>query len=101
MNKCYPLGSQATPRIYEAVRSNHASRRIKDRSIPRFIIDAILDFGERRPSGDGTESCYFSRRGWRRYAAYLGHESGRFRRYRNIYLVVAPDGVVITACWRH
>jgi hypothetical protein len=81
--------------------SDHAQRRAKDRSIPQAIIDAILDFGESRSAGQGAESYQLSRKGWKRFAAYLGHEAKHFERYRKVYVVVAPDGDVITACWQH
>ena len=34
----------------------HAKRRMQQRSIPQAVIDALLDFGDRRPAGGGAES---------------------------------------------
>jgi len=79
----------------------HAKRRAKDRSIPPSIIDALLDFGERAAAGGGAESCFFTRRSWRRFAAYLGPEARHFERYRSAYAIVGHDGQVVTICWRH
>lgn len=81
--------------------TGHARRRTKERSIPPSIVDALLDFGDRAPAGGGAESCFFTKRSWRRYAAYLGTEARHFERYRFAYAIVAADGQVITACWRH
>lgn len=81
--------------------SKHARRRIKDRSIPLSIVEALLDFGERSPGGAGAETCYFTKKSWRRFAAYLGLEARHFERYRRVYVIVANGGEVITACWRH
>ena len=88
-------------RMGESRLSRHARGRAKDRSIPRSVIDALLDFGERAAAGGGAESCFFTKRSWRRFAAYLGTEARYFERYCAAYLIVAADGEVITACWRH
>jgi hypothetical protein len=81
--------------------TRHARQRMKDRSIPMAIIEALLDFGERMPSGNGAETCFFTKKSWRHFAAYLGLEARHFERYRSVYVIVANDGEVITACWRH
>lgn len=81
--------------------TDHARRRAKDRSIPPSIVDALLDFGDRAPAGGNTESCFFTKRSWRRFAAYLGTEARHFERYRSAYAIVAADGQVVTTCWRH
>jgi hypothetical protein len=88
-------------RAMELSLTDHARRRAKDRSIPHSIIDALLDFGERSPAGDSAESCFFTKRSWRRFAAYLGTEARHFERYRAAYAIIGADGQVITACWRH
>ena len=81
--------------------SRHARQRMKDRSIPQSIVEALLDFGERMPGGNGAEVCFFTKKSWRRFATYLGLEARHFERYRSVYVVVANDGEIITACWRH
>ena len=58
--------------------SRHAQQRMKDRSIPPSIVEALLDFGERAPCGGGAETCYFTKRSWRRYSAYLGSQARHF-----------------------
>ena len=81
--------------------SLHAARRMKERSIPAAIVDALLDFGDRAPAGKGAESCFFTKRSWRRYASYLGTEARHFERYRSTFLIVSADGEIVTTCWRH
>jgi transposase-like protein len=81
--------------------TRHARQRMKDRSIPQSIIDGLVDFGERRPAGDGSEVYYFSKRAWRHFAAYLGTEARHFEKYRSAYAVIAEDDYVITTGWRH
>ena len=89
---------RAVRRIPISPLTRHAQRRMKDRSIPQSIIDALLDFGERRPAGDGSEAYYFSKRAWRRFATYLGTEARHFEKYRDVYAVVANDDHVVTVC---
>ena len=81
--------------------TRHAQRRSKDRSIPQAIIDALIDFGDQQPAGPGSEAYFFTKRSWKRYAAYLGPQARHFENYRSAYVVVGSDGGVITACWRH
>lgn len=81
--------------------TRHAETRVRQRSIPASVVDALLDFGERARAGTGAEVCYFSKKAWKRFAAYLGQEARHFERYRACYAVIADDGQVVTACWRH
>lgn len=80
--------------------SKHAAIRAQQRSIPRVIHDALLDWGDRRKAGSGVTSYSFSKRSWGKFAKYLGAEAKRLERYRNAYIVVAGDGTIITVCWR-
>ncbi|WP_430387990.1 hypothetical protein [Blastomonas fulva] len=80
--------------------SRHADHRSRERSIPASVIDALLDFGDRARSGTGAETCYFTKRSWKKFATYLGREARHFERYRAAYAIVADDGEVITTCWR-
>lgn len=80
--------------------SRHSRRRQQQRVIPQSIVDALLDYGARRPAGRGVEECYFNKRAWRHYSAYLGHEARHFERYRSAYVIVGETGTVITTAWR-
>lgn len=95
------VDEDGTRRRREPSLSRHARQRMKDRSIPLSIVEALLDFGERISGGTGTEICFFTKKSWRRFAIYLGLEARHFERYRSAYVVVANDGEVITTCWRH
>ena len=92
----HDLGRYAAPPL-----TRHARQRLKDRSIPQFIVDGLIDFGERRPAGGGCEICFFSKRAWRRFSTNLGTEARHFDKYRKAYVVVAQDDLVVTACWCH
>ena len=78
----------------------HARRRLQQRAIPLIVIEALLDFGERRAAGHQAESVFFTRRAWRRFAAYVGAAIKCFERYRNCYLIEAGDGAIVTIAFR-
>lgn len=86
---------------FAAARTNHALYRQQQRAIPTAVIDALLDFGERRPAGDGAESVFFTKRSWRRFSTYVGTAIKGYERYRHCYLIEGRDGAVITAAFRH
>ncbi len=79
----------------------HAQRRMQQRSIPQAVIDALLDFGERRPAGGGAESIYFTKRTWQHFATYVGRVIKGYERYRNCYLIRGENGSIITSAFRH
>ena len=81
--------------------TNHALCRQQQRSIPRAVIDALLDFGERRPAGGGAESVYFTKRSWRKFASYVGTAIKGYERYRSCYVIEAADGAIVTTAFRH
>lgn len=80
--------------------SRHAAVRCQQRCIPQFIVDALIDWGDSSDAGTGAFSYSFSKRSWRRFATYMGRDASRFERYRNVYIVVARDGTVVTVAWR-
>jgi hypothetical protein len=87
-------------RIPSAALTRHAACRGQQRSIPKAIVDLLIDFGDSASSGNGTQRYAFSKRSWRAAAAYLGPGAKHYSRYRATYIVVS-DGCVITAGWIH
>lgn len=81
--------------------SHHGKARRQQRSIPPFVIDALTDYGDERFLEGGARSFGFSKRGWKRFAQYMGQAIRAYEKYRNVYLVLAEDGSVITVAWRH
>lgn len=79
----------------------HALRRSHERVIPQLIIDALQDYGDTRPTGNGSEEFYFTRKSWKRFASYVGPQAAKLEKYRNTFAIVAADGVVVTVAWRH
>lgn len=81
--------------------SKHAALRCQQRSISLDIIDAVIDFGEERHAGAGCFSYAFTDRTWRRFVEATGPAARRLERSRSVYVIVAEDGLVVTAAWRH
>jgi hypothetical protein len=81
--------------------TRHGSQREAQRSIPPFIVDALIDFGDERYLGDKCRSYSFGKASWKRYAKYMGKAIAGHERFRHVYLVVAPDNSIVTVAWRH
>ena len=81
--------------------SKHASIRFCQRSIPLLGVDFVLEYGVVRPCGGGCESYSFDRRSWNKAVDAFGAKIARMERYRNLYVIVAADGTIVTAAWRH
>jgi hypothetical protein len=79
----------------------HAKRRSHERVIPQLIIDALQDYGDTRPAGNGSEEFYFTRKSWKRFGSYVGPQADRLEKYRNTYAIIGSDGFVVTVAWRH
>ena len=88
-------------RLGQSKLSRHAGHRSQQRAIPQFVIDALHDFGDSKMVGKGDESFFFGKRAWKRFEAYMGCAAQGMEKYRNVYIIVADDGTVITAAWRH
>ena len=81
--------------------SRHGHRRQAQRSVPQFIIDALIDFGEERFVGGACRSYGFTKATWKTFATYMGPAIAGHERFRNVYIVVADDSSIITVAWRH
>jgi hypothetical protein len=78
----------------------HSLCRSKQRCIPEFAIDLVLDYGKATSAGKGAESYSFDNRSWRKVCKLLGADVRRYEKYRNIYVIVA-GGTIVTVAWRH
>lgn len=81
-------------------KSRHAKERSQQRAIPAVVVDLLLDFGQVTDAGGGCDRYNFDRRAWRAVEGYLGKTATALERYRASYLVLAPDGTVVTVGWR-
>ena len=78
----------------------HSLCRSKQRCIPEFAIDLVLDYGKATSAGKGAESYSFDNRSWRKVCKLLGADVRRYEKYRNIYVIVV-GGTIVTVAWRH
>ena len=85
----------------ELIYSRHGASRRQQRCIPPFVIDAVTDYGDESFLGGGSRSFSFSKRSWKHFCRYMGQAIQAYEKYRNVYLIVADDGSVITVAWRH
>ena len=81
--------------------TRHGMVRCQQRSISWFLRDLVIDFGRERSAGNGATSHSFDKESWHRAAKYLGREARYFERARDVYVIVASDGGIITSAWRH
>jgi hypothetical protein len=81
----------------EAV-SQHAQTRLQQRSIPPAVLDLLNEFGAVTRS-HGAERIFFDKAARKRLEAFVGGKKGLrpYERYLNVYVVVADDGLLITA----
>ena len=79
----------------------HAKVRMQQRAIPSSVVNLLLDYGERAPTGRGGEIFYFGKRGRRRVCRSKGQAvSQRLEGHWRDYVVVA-DGNVVTCGKRY
>ena len=81
--------------------TQHGDARRQQRCIPPFVIDALTDYGDERFLGHGSRSFSFSKRSWKSFCRYMGQAIQAYEKYRNVYMVVAEDGSIITVAWQH
>ena len=80
--------------------TRHAEIRAFDhRSIPSAIIDALLDFGQFEWAGNGCEKVHFNKRSWRLLQRHFGPTAKAMDHYRDAYLIIANDGMIVTVGW--
>ncbi len=81
-------------------RTHHACQRQAQRCIPDVVVEGILAFGRNARTPDGKAWRWtFGRRGWARFAAWLGPDARAFERYRRVYVITGADDVVLTTAW--
>lgn len=81
--------------------SRHARARSQQRCIPSMVRDLVLDFGIATPAGEGARRYTFDKRSWREVESYLGPQAKHYARYRNVFVLLSDDGVVVTVGWIH
>lgn len=81
--------------------TRHAAWRMQKRSISSEGIELLLDHGVRRHCGRGCESYAFDRRSWKKARDTLGSRRVvEMERYKNAYVVISSEGILVTAAYR-
>ena len=76
----------------------HADTRIRQRGIPYWVLEVLLEHGKARHDGHGAELISFPKRNRERLRRILPRTRyAEIERHLNVYLVMRPDGAVLTA----
>ena len=82
--------------------SDHAAVRCQQRGIRQELVDLIIQFGDRRWVR-GAHSYTLNRKASRELRAYVGEQKYRKieRKLKTAYVVVSPEGTLVTAGIRY
>ncbi|MCA8899769.1 MAG: hypothetical protein KDA53_00810 [Hyphomonas sp.] len=81
--------------------SRHAEVRSNQRGIQHKVIDLILQFGVSTRGHSGCEIVYMTKASRKRVIEALGRKLyAAYEARLSSYLVVAPDGTIVTCCHR-
>lgn len=81
--------------------TRHGALRSQQRSIPRHVIDLLIDFGQEVPAGGGCHRYFFTKRTWNALSRHVDSRTKDLERYRSAYVVVGDDGLIVTVGWLH
>lgn len=81
--------------------THHGAQRAQQRAVPPAVLDWLVRFGEEEFLGQGVRRYAFTRRTWKRLAAYLGTIGmAEPEKARSAYALVSQDDSVITVGYR-
>jgi len=76
----------------------HAETRIRQRGIPQWVLEVLLEHGKARHDGHGAELITFSKRNRERLQRLLPRTRyAEIERHFNVYVVLGSDGALVTA----
>lgn len=81
--------------------SRHALLRMQQRSIPQHVVALLTELADPVDAGGGCTLHRFDEYSWAEACRLLGGRAPRLDRYRNAYVVLAPNGLVVTASRLH
>ena len=81
--------------------SQHALLRMQQRAIPQHVVAFLTELTDPVDAGGGCTLHRFDEDSWAEARRLLGDHAPRLDRYRNAYVVLAPNGLVITAARLH
>ena len=81
--------------------SQHAKVRMQQRAISEDMLESLLDFGQIRFNGQGTEILTFPKRVVKHLKKELDHKVFmKIERHLNLYAIMSSDGELITTGYR-
>jgi len=85
----------------EVLISHHAKVRMQQRAISEDMLESLLDFGQIRFNGQGTQILTFPKRVMKSLKKELDHKVFmKIERHLNLYAVMSSDGELITTGYR-
>ena len=81
--------------------SHHAQIRMQQRAITADMLESLLDFGQVKFNGQGTEILTFPKKVVKNLKKELNHKVFmKIERHLNLYAIMSSDGELITAGYR-
>ena len=81
--------------------SHHAQIRMQQRAITADMLESLLDFGQIRFNGQGTEILTFPKKVVKHLKKELNHKVFmKIERHLNLYAIMSSDGELITTGYR-
>ena len=81
--------------------SHHAQIRMQQRAITADMLESILDFGQVKFNGQGTEILTFPKKVVKHLKKELNHKVFmKIERHLNLYAIMSSDGELITTGYR-
>ena len=81
--------------------SQHAKIRMQQRAITADMLESLLDFGQVKFNGQGTEILTFPKKVVKHLKKELNHKVFmKIERHLNLYAIMSSDGELITTGYR-
>ena len=81
--------------------SHHAQIRMQQRAITADMLESLLDFGQVKFNGQGTEILTFPKKVVKHLKKELNHKVFmKIERHLNLYAIVSSGGELITTGYR-
>ena len=81
--------------------SQHAKIRMQQRAISEDMLESLLDFGQVKFNGQGTEILTFPKKVVKNLKKELNHKVfKKIERHLNLYAIMSSDGELITTGYR-
>ena len=81
--------------------SHHAQIRMQQRAITADMLESLLDFGQVKFNGQGTEILTFPKKVVKNLKKELDHKVFmKIERHLNLYAIMSSDGELITTGYR-